>query len=73
MKRDAKYILFPNLSPYSKTDRFEDPKEDHKYLAEKFGELVDVNREIKVCDLGCGSGEFLYYLHKLFPHWRLFS
>ena len=73
MKKNAEYKAFPNLSPYSKKERFENPKEDHKYLVEKFKELVDVNKVIKVCDLGCGNGEFLYYLNQVYPHWKLFG
>jgi len=73
MGKKAEYKALPNLSPYSKTDRFEKPKEDHKFLSKKFEQLVDTNRKITVCDLGCGNGEFLYNLNKLFPHWKLYG
>jgi len=71
MKKNAKYRAFPNLSPYSMTDRFENPKEDHKFLANKISKLVDIKSNIKICDLGCGNGEFLYHLNKFYPDWEL--
>lgn len=66
----ASYHALPSLSPYVGTDRYDNPKEDHKFIAEQLRRFVDVERAMRVGDLGCGNGELIYYLKSQFPHWE---
>ncbi len=65
----ASYQALPSLSPYVGTDRHKHPKEDHKFLAEQLRRFVDMDRPMRVGDLGCGNGELIYFLKSEFPHW----
>lgn len=65
----ASYQALPSLSPYVGTDRYDHPKEDHKFIAEQLRRFVDVDRPMRVGDLGCGNGELIYYLKSQFAHW----
>ena len=65
----AQYQAMPVLSPYARTDRYDAPKEDHKFIAGELRRLVDVRAPLRVGDLGCGNGELIYYLRTMFPHW----
>ncbi len=64
------YQAMPSLSPYVGTDRYDHPKEDHKLIAEQLRRFVDVDRPMRVGDLGCGNGELIYFLKSQFPHWE---
>ncbi len=66
----VRYHAAPALSPYTRTDRYRNPKEDHKFIADRLKRLVDVDRPMRVGDIGCGNGELIYYLRTLFPHWK---
>ncbi len=66
----ASYQALPSLSPYVGTDRYDDPKEDHKFIAEQLRRFVDVDRPMRVGDLGCANGELIYFLKSQFPHWE---
>ncbi len=63
------YQALPSLSPYVGTDRYDTPKEDHKFIAEQLRRFVDVDRPMRVGDLGCGNGELIYFLKSQFSHW----
>lgn len=66
----AKYRTFPELEPYGQGDRYDQPKEDFQTIAGKLREVVDPNACYKVGDIGCGNGEFIYYLRNEFPGWE---
>lgn len=61
----------PELTRYVDTSRYENPKEDFKHIARKLAELRGDAQALSVADVGCGNGELLYYLSKLFPSWSL--
>lgn len=71
--RDQSYRNHPELTPYVSHERYENPKEDFKTIAKKIDELVEPSRVYRVADVGCGNGELLYYLKKLYPEWELFG
>lgn len=60
MKWDSGYI-------YAKTEYPEEPKENFKVIFNKMKKRFS-NKPLKVLDLGCASGEFLYYVTKTFPN-----
>ncbi len=51
---------------YLAEDRYEEPKEIFKHLAKVIGGL-GLPADAAVLDVGCATGEFLYYLRKLNP------
>ena len=71
MKKSAEYKAFPELSPYLKGDRYNEPKEDHKFILERIKELYQEDTVINACDLGCGNGDLLYLIKQHFPSWDL--
>lgn len=54
---------------YLNEDRYEEPKEIFKFLAGVIAGL-DLPSDAAVLDVGCATGEFLYYLRKLHPDFR---
>lgn len=52
---------------YLKDDRYDKPKEIFKRLAQLVRESKRPLAGAKLCDMGCASGEFLYYLLSQFP------
>ncbi len=66
---EASYRAIPSLSPYTRTDRYATPKEDHKTIARKLHAVLDVDQPRRVVDVGCGNGELLYHLKQTFDHW----
>ncbi len=70
-QKNAKYQSLPELSPYVLKERFNREKEDHKFMLQKIEQLIDTSQEVTLCDAGCGSGEFLYFIKKRYPHWKL--
>ena len=46
---------------YLKEDRYDKPKEDHKFLA-KIVLQIPLSKEASLLDVGCATGEFIYYL-----------
>ena len=54
---------------YLTEDRYEEPKETFKFLASIITSL-DLPPDTEVLDVGCATGEFLYYLKKLHPGFR---
>lgn len=51
---------------YLNEDRFDDPKEVHKRMADMVGETPAVENGVFL-DVGCATGEFLFYLTRRFP------
>ena len=66
----AQYLPIPELSPYTKHDRYERPKEIFKRLAAKLGRITEPGRVYDYADVATANGELLYHLRKQFPHWR---
>jgi len=61
----------PARTPYTSTDRYEQPKDDFRTIGRHLEFLVDTDAVQEVVDVGCANGELLYYLHRCFPCWRL--
>ena len=70
-EKKAEYKAFPEFSPYLKSDRYENPKEDHKFILSIIKKFYDKNSLIEVCDLGCANGDLLYLINRNFPKWKL--
>lgn len=68
--KNAKYMPFPEHSPYVKGDRYELLKEDHKYFIAKLKKTMDPSKKYSLCDVGCGNGEMVYQFKKAFPLWE---
>ena len=51
---------------YLNEDRYENTKEMFKYVASKL-ENINLGSGSTVLDVGCATGEFIYYLMKKFP------
>ena len=66
----AGYLPLPELSPYVRHDRFEQPKEVFKFIANTLARRTDSNHAYHMADIGCANGELLYYLRQRFAHWR---
>lgn len=52
---------------YLTDDRYEEPKEIFKVLLNIAKDVEALNEGSTVCDFGCATGEFLYFLSKEFP------
>ena len=49
-------------------DRFDKPLEIHKFIAERIIKAAKPGRSItRLLDIGCGTGEFIYYMRSLLP------
>jgi len=55
---------------YLKEDRYDKPKEDHKLLA-KIISQNPLSKEARLLDVGCATGEFIYYLRTQNPNMEL--
>jgi len=53
---------------YLKKERHDEPKELFKKLSSIISEFVDHEDEICMLDVGCASGELVYYLETQFPN-----
>lgn len=73
MNNQPKYQNYPELSRYSSTDRFGEPKEDFKTIIRQLRSLNLPEDDVRVADLGCANGELLYYLQDQFPDWELYG
>ena len=69
----VKYKSYPDLEPYTSADRYTNPKEDFKTICAKLRRLLDLSHVYEVADLGCANGALLYYLHRQYPHWKLYG
>ena len=47
---------------YLNEDRYDNVKESFKFILEKSFDKDELESELEVCDLGCATGEFLYFL-----------
>lgn len=52
---------------YLNEDRYDSPKEIFKILSRLAAEENVIRKGSTVCDFGCATGEFLYFLHGKFP------
>ncbi len=68
----AKYLALPKVSPYT-TFRYDNVKEDHKFLKEEIIKVLDTSENQKVIDVGCGNGELIHYLNNVFPHFSYYG
>ena len=68
----AKYLALPKVSPYT-TFRYDNVKEDHKFLKEEIIKVLDTSENQKVIDVGCGNGELIHYLDNVFPHFSYYG
>ena len=66
----ARYLPVPELSPYTKHDRYDRPKEIFKQVAAKLAEVTEPARPYDYADIATANGELLYHLRKHFPDWR---
>ena len=57
---------------YLKEDRYDKPKEDHKFLA-KIILQIPLSKEASLLDVGCATGEFIYYLKSQDPNMKLYG
>ena len=53
-------------SIYLSENRFDEPKEIFKKICSLI-KKYNHSEQIDVCDVGCATGEFLYYLKTIFP------
>jgi len=68
---DKKQTMSTARSPYLSLDRYVDPKEDFKTIGNCLTKVFNPDSELEAVDVGCANGELLYYLHQIFPRWRL--
>src|SRR4030042_2539387 len=52
---------------YLKEDRYENPKEIFKLLADMVRRSGIQSEGAMICDIGCATGEFIYFFKKQFP------
>lgn len=73
MTDEPRYRTIPELSPYTTSDRYGQPKEIFKAVARKLHELFPTESRRRLADLGCANGEFLHFLARQFPQWQLYG
>lgn len=56
---------------YLKEDRKKNIKESFKFIIEKAKVYLDSLDEGNIADIGCATGDLLYYIHSLYPHLKL--
>lgn len=69
----AQYLPIPELSPYTRHDRYDKPKEIFKQLAEKLAAITAPGRTYRFADIGTANGELPYFLRQRFPDWQFFG
>jgi SAM-dependent methyltransferase len=52
---------------YLDENRYSEPKEMFKFIAEHAFVQSESNSSLSICDFGCAAGEFLYYLNSILP------
>jgi ubiquinone/menaquinone biosynthesis C-methylase UbiE len=55
---------------YLQENRYKEPKEQFKQIY-SFLDLGNVREDASLCDVGCATGEFLYFVHQNKPRMRL--
>jgi len=68
-----KGVRIADEAVYLRTNRYEKPKEITKYCASLFEKTFQGAPGSSILDIGCGSGEFLYYIKKRFPDYEYFG
>jgi len=56
---------------YLAEDRKHKPKEYFKFIREETDNFLKQFKTPRILDIGCATGEFLYYLHDCYPHANL--
>ncbi|MDD5618127.1 MAG: class I SAM-dependent methyltransferase [Candidatus Omnitrophica bacterium] len=56
-----------DLKIYLNEDRRDRPKECFKFIAREAHQFIKKIKNPKIVDVGCATGEFLYYLSKIYP------
>ncbi len=67
---DGKRIADEDI--YLKEDRYDKPKEVQKFLA-KIILQIPLSKEASLLDVGCATGEFIYYLKSQDPNMKLYG
>lgn len=70
-KKKSMYQQHPKLYRYTSNERYENPKEDFKTVANRLASLYQEDEKVELVDIGTANGELLYYLRKRFPGWHL--
>lgn len=58
-------------SLYLNENRYDDAKEQFKFIVNHSFEEDEFNSSISICDVGSAAGEFLYYLNSIAPNIQL--
>lgn len=58
---------------YLQEERKDDPKEYFKFILRRFSKLERPESCVKILDVGCATGDFLYYLAQNFPKAELYG
>ena len=63
----SQHAVSQDATVYLRHDRFDEPKESFKQIADLIEEAGLAGAGHTIGDIGCGTGEFLYYLGQRFP------
>ena len=58
---------------YLKTNRYKKPKKSFIYLHQIMKKKLSKEKKYKILDIGCASGELLYFLSKKFKNVKLYG
>ena len=64
----SKKIVREHDALYLHENRKKHPKETFKFAAKVARPFLATRSKLSIADVGCATGDFLYYLHKSFPH-----
>lgn len=53
---------------YLKEDRKNNPKEYFKFIHQLLSEKLNFSQDLSLLDIGCATGDFVYYINSLYPH-----
>lgn len=53
---------------YMDENRFNEPKEMFKFISNNAFNQVEKHSGLSICDFGCATGEFLYYIRNILPN-----
>jgi 2-polyprenyl-3-methyl-5-hydroxy-6-metoxy-1,4-benzoquinol methylase len=73
LMREARYMTFPGTEPYRRVDpsRLHNPKAVFRHALGAVRRRLDGSKPLSVADIGTANGEFLYYVSRECPHWKL--
>ena len=63
----SKKIVREHDELYLREDRKKKPKETFKFALKIVRSFFQKRKTLSIADVGCATGDFLYYLHKSFP------